>query len=169
MTKLISIFILLGIFNNSYLYAVDVNEEWQSFTATYEVPVDEPDLAAYAHYEIPDIRLRERDGKLELKYELPAHLVGENLGSINFEGTPEDMRNEFGHASCHVQVCKLNYNKKLSDILTQRLPEVEKLLMRDFPAAELEQRMEVARRFAGDPIGIIIYFDKLFNYPLSQE
>lgn len=169
MKKLISIFILLGIFNSTYLYAIDANEDWQSFTAAYEVPVDEPDLMAFAHYKIPDIRLRERNGKLELKYELPAHLVGENLGSITFEGTPEDMRSEFGHASCQIQVCTLNYNKKLSDILTQRLPEIEKLLIRDFPAAEIEQRMEVARRFAGDPIGIIIYFEKLFSYPLSQE
>lgn len=165
MKSLMTALTLLAALSTPVLHA----DDWRTLAAHYEVPVEETDLVPYASYEIPDIRLRERGETLELKYELPTHLVGEGLDSITFEGPADALVSEFGIGHCEANQCTLNYNKKLSDLLTARLPQVEELLRRDFSNEELAARLEIAKRFAGDPIGVVVYKEEKINYlPLEE-
>jgi len=49
------------------------------------------------------------------------------------------------------------------------LEEIEGLIKRDFDEQTAIKKIEVARRFAGDPIGVIVYDAEKFNYLLEQE
>ncbi len=160
MKKLLAL-TLIAFFSSSTFAKPD----WENFKASYEVPVaNAPDLLEFALYEIPDIRIRSSQNHMELKYELPQHLVGTELGSITFEGTPDNLVSPFGKATCVKDQCELIYNEKLSKVLQARMPEIEELIRNDFDSATAAKKIEVARRFAGDPIGIIHYEVEKFAY-----
>ncbi len=164
MKKLLALTLMATFTTMAPAFGVLAKPDWQHFKANYEVPVeDAPDLAEFALYEIPEIRIRQTQNQMELKYELPEHLVGLELGSITFEGTPDNLTSPFGKGTCIKNQCELIYNEKLSNVLTARLPEVEALLKTEFDAETASKKFEIAKRFAGDPIGIIHYEEK-FNY-----
>lgn len=165
MKKFFALTLMAGLTAITPAFGVLAKPDWQHFKANYEVPVeDAPDLAEFALYEIPDIRIRESAGHMELKYELPDHLVGPDLGSITFEGTPDNLTSPFGKAVCVKNQCELHYNEKLSNVLQARMPEIEALLNSEFDPAVAAKKIEIAKRFAGDPIGIIHYEEVKFNY-----
>lgn len=160
MKKLLALTLITFISSSTF-----ARSDWEQFKATYEVPVENaPDLVEFALYEIPDVKLRGTDTNMELKYELPAHLVGADFGSITFKGTPDNLTSPFGSASCVKNQCELVYNEKLSQVLQARMPEIEELITRDFDALTAAKKIEIAKRFAGDPIGIIHYEVEKFDY-----
>jgi hypothetical protein len=122
---------------------------------SYEVPVP-AELAAYARYTIDSVQWRERSGERRLEYSLPADLVGVEQ-RIQFSGrasetSPWSLRGDkLGTAECEQTGDEVVCRETLSGLRVD-VAAVEARV----DAGELDPgRLDVARVFESDPIGIL--------------
>lgn len=143
----------------SALTACDVRSG-QEFQGTYEVPVP-PELASAATYAVPKVEWIEDGDQVELRYDLPLGLVGKTVGlsfkgTLSSGGTTASLSGSAGTAECTLTADTIVCNESMSGLLPLE-PDygvVEAHAAAEYagPAAD---RLEVAKRFAGDPIGIV--------------
>jgi hypothetical protein len=127
------------------------------YRGTYFVPVPD-DLEQYALFAIDAIRLDIQGEDLELRYELPALLVGDSRG-ISFRGGVRGAGTEYaldgdnGRATCNAS----NETWTCDEVLYGIALEEDKIEQRlaELPAPEALARRAVADRFAVDPIGVL--------------
>jgi hypothetical protein len=123
--------------------------------ATYTVPVPDA-LAPFATFDLDEVRLDEKGGELELSYDLPALLVGEErriaLRGVAQSGVYE-LSGDVGRASCREQDGMWRCDEALMNLVIDT-DKLEQELER-FPEAEAAPRRDVAERFAVDPIGVL--------------
>jgi len=131
-----------------------------AFRGSYEVPVP-ANLAAAAQYPVASIHWSVTQGVGRLTYDLPLDLVGRSIG-LSFEG-PIDasggtatLTGNAGRADCVIDSASVVCHETMNGLspLSPDYGVVEKLAAADYagPAAD---RVDVAQRFAGDPIGIV--------------
>ena len=121
----------------------------------YSVPVP-ADLSAYATLPLSRYRVRERDQKVRVDYELPRELVGRRLpvrfeGKLVSEGQPLELTGPLGRMVCQQGSCRAEY----VDLRINEAQVEAHLQNISATPLELNQRRQVARLFGGSPIGII--------------
>jgi len=128
------------------------------FSGSYEVPV-EPALSAAALFTLADVRWAVDGDTARLAYDLPRELIGKSLrvdfsGAVASDGSAR-LSGDAGSADCTIGAVSVVCQEDLQGLLPLEpdLDVVEALAKDDYagPAAD---RLDVARRFAADPIGI---------------
>jgi hypothetical protein len=129
-----------------------------SFHGTYEVPVPSA-LEAAATYDVPEVEWIVDGDDVELRYDLPRALVGKAF-SLRFEGTisgsTAKLTGSPGTADCTLTATEVVCNESMTGLLpiTPDYAIVEELAATEYPGPAAD-RLDVAKRFAGDPIGIV--------------
>ncbi len=129
------------------------------FAGTYDVPVPEQ-LAAAATYPVDEIEWRFDGGTLTLDYDLPRGLVGKSL-HVRFEGAYDGeaetvtLTGDAGTAECTIGADRIDCHETMRGLLPIDVDEdaVEDIA-RDEYDGPVQDRLDVAERFSGDPIGI---------------
>lgn len=130
------------------------------YRGTYEVPVT-ADLAAAAIYDVAEVEWTVTGGAVELHYDLPMGLVGQKI-RIDFKGTVDagagtaDLASTIGDAQCTVAASAVSCLENMPGLkpITPDLAVVEQLAATEL-AGQTSQRVEVAKQFSVDPIGIV--------------
>lgn len=151
----------------------DIYDGHQALTGNYSVPTS-MELQPFASYPLPKVCWFSASDKVVLGYPLPEELTGRNDNVITLSGIapaegPFRLKGDHGTAqcirsrdlgvSCTVSYGPLNYDD------AQR----EKHLTESFSnSIELTARMEVARSFEGNPLGVITFEDKPSEIPASE-
>ena len=128
----------------------------------YSVPVSEPSLEPFASQPVV-VDWRETNGRYRMDYDFPSDLTGVSQrvsfeGSLTGDGTIQ-LTGDLGSASCESDPLGTSF------VCIERFPQLAfdlERLERDFerrglPADEIAQRIEVARLFQSDPIGILSF------------
>ncbi len=128
---------------------------------TYTVPTPFENLP-YASLELPEVTWEVNAPKIKVTYKLPAQLVGPNAKAIVLEGTRDDLsdivvlKGMHGEAHCISDQAK-NFTCIIKFIgLGETLPAAENFIKEKYKSKKLvEKRVEIARAFSGDPIGVL--------------
>jgi len=124
--------------------------------ANYTFPVVEEELKPFATFPLPHLNKDFRGDHARLRYELPQELTGVPM-RIELEGQWDEATQKFvlagdhGKATCDQEMCDIKYeNLNLN-------PETVDAYLRGVSKnpTELDSRMKIARRFDGDPFGVI--------------
>ena len=128
------------------------------FAGSYDVPV-EPALSAAAHFPLTDLKWTVDGASARLVYDLPRELVGKSL-SVDFSGNiasdnSAQLSGEAGTADCTIDATSVVCHENLAGLLPLEpdLGVVEALAATTY-AGNAADRLDVARLFSGDPIGI---------------
>ena len=125
----------------------------------YSVPVP-AELAPYATFVLNSATVIEDQAGVVVSYDLPAELVGTGHPSIVLGGKKRPgnvllLEGEFGEASCFSRNAKLECIVKYEDLEID-LAGVENILnQRIADPHERELRLQVAKIFGGEPVGIV--------------
>lgn len=138
----------------------------------YYIPVDSDELKPFALLPMESASIVSSDDsrQMRLSYALPNEITGEDL--IFFDFKVETEYKIKGDVECSEtlpypadlvigftpsMICKIDYDKKLSDILTNRNISFDQFAEVRFPADELMLRKDLRRTFIGDPVGLIFF------------
>lgn len=129
-----------------------------AFAGSYEVPVA-PALAAAATYPVAEIQWTVTGGVATLEYDLPFGLVGTKV-RVSFtgpiEGTNGKLEGPVGTADCTISGTAVSCLENMAGLLplATDMAVVEQVAATEYagPAAD---RIDVAKQFQGDPIGIV--------------
>ncbi len=133
-----------------------------SMAATYEVPV-EARLKPVATFDIKTPDLLEYGKRAELTYQLPPELVGENFPLMTLQGRgggrghTRKFASQQGEAFCLQAKDSLTCNLHMKDLNIDTKAVQDFIIKNSATPEEAALRLEVAERFAGDPIGILKY------------
>lgn len=128
---------------------------------TYIVPTDIPELKEWASFNINDAEI---DAET-LSFTLPAELGSSLMRKVVFERSteiPNTYTSTFGIAHClqnpQGQInCQVQYNNIYKRFLSNLLPQTEAELQESINSAqELANRIDLARSFSTDPIGVLL-------------
>ena len=129
------------------------------FGASYDMPVDTPEQAEYAHFEMKNFTMSRDNKSLSFQYDLPLEVTGV-LNTVKFQG-PLDGSNlaklngDKANAVCDLvkSTCRIRYHdlKIDSDLIEARLKAM------NLSPEELSGRLSVAAIFRGDPIGFLTF------------
>jgi hypothetical protein len=129
------------------------------FSGTYEVPTP-PNLSAAARYAVEGITWSVEGQSAALDYDLPKELVGSALrvsfaGSLDTAGSAQLM-GEAGTADCTVSAAEVVCHEVMRGLLPLEpdIDVVERLAAKTYAGAA-QDRIDVARLFSTDPIGIV--------------
>ncbi len=132
----------------------------REFSGAYDVPVP-PELAAAATYATAHIHWTTQDGAARLEYDLPQGLVGgvvhvEFAGAFDPQANKATLTGAAGSAECTVSATSVSCLEHMPGILPLQpdMAMVEAFSRQDY-AGPVQHRVEVTRRFIGDPIGIV--------------
>jgi hypothetical protein len=123
---------------------------------SYEVPVTDSTLRAFAQYPVGVVEWTAKKGERKLEYALPTDLIGseqrlELVGADNPNG-PWTLRGAtFGTADCQVESGQIVCREALAGVPI----DVNAVSARVQAGALPPQRLEVTKVFNGDPIGIL--------------
>ncbi len=139
----------------------------------YYVPVESDELKPFALMPMASASIvnnSEDRRRMRLTYSLPSELTGEDLIFFDFKVEVDDKLK--GDVECSEtlpypadlvlgftpsMICKIDYDKKLSEILKNRNISFDQFAEVRFPAEELLQRKDLRRTFIGDPVGLIFF------------
>jgi hypothetical protein len=130
-----------------------------TFSGSYRVPVSGR-LAPAAEFFVRDITWTVKGTEARLSYKLPRELVGKSV-SVDFSGQLEagtgTLLGEAGVAECSVASTEVACAEEMYGLLPLEsdLAAVERLAAESY-AGPASDRVEVARVFQGDPIGIAV-------------
>lgn len=132
----------------------------RAFQGSYEVPVP-AELAAAATYPVSKVEWSVDGDSVELRYDLPVGLIGKAVrlsfeGQLAASGTSASLVGDAGTAECVISRDVVDCHEIMRGLLPldPNYDVVEAHAASEYagPAAD---RVEVAKRFAGDPIGIV--------------
>lgn len=130
------------------------------YAGTYEVPVS-ADLAAAATYDVAEIEWVVTGNSVELRYDLPMGLVGKKVrvdfaGSVDEAAGTAKLTSVIGDAKCTVGADTVSCTENMQGLLplTPDLAVVEQLAATEF-SGPASMRVDVAKQFSVDPIGIV--------------
>lgn len=124
----------------------------------YSVPVPE-ELVPYATFVLNSSTVVEDANVITVSYDLPAELVGANhppivLAGKKIPGNVLLLEGEFGEAACFNRNAKLECIVEYDDLEVD-IAGVERILThRVTDPQERELRLQVAKIFGGEPVGI---------------
>ncbi|APR81509.1 Hypothetical protein A7982_06858 [Minicystis rosea] len=131
-----------------------------AFRGTYEVPVT-PDLASAAVYGVAEVEWHVVGNTVTLEYDLPLGLVGTDV-RVEFTGPMDTATSTAkltglpGTADCTLSGTGISCLEHMSGLLpmTPDYAVIEALAQTEY-AGPAAHRIEVAKQFAVDPIGIV--------------
>lgn len=132
-----------------------------AYAGVYEVPIAAPELANAAVYEVAEVEWTVTNGTAKLDYELPLGLVGKEVkveftGPIGASATKATLAGPAGTAECTLSGTAVSCLENMDGLhpLEPDYAVIEQLAQVEYggPAAH---RIEVAKQFADDPIGIV--------------
>lgn len=142
------------------LGACDGDDTRGEYPAVYEVPVP-AELASAASYPVDTVEWEVRDGIASLKYDLPAGLIGKELriemeGPIDEDTQTASLTGVAGTATCEISAVGIECLENMPGLMPIE-PDLElvEALAADQYDGPVADRLDVAKRFAGDPIGIV--------------
>ncbi|MFO0612235.1 MAG: hypothetical protein U0414_06595 [Polyangiaceae bacterium] len=143
----------------SLLVACDVGGG-HPYAGTYEVPVP-AGLESAATYKVDKVEWTVDGDAAELRYDLPLGLVGKSIGlsfkgSVAASGESASLTGSAGTAECTIAADEVVCNESMAGLLPLE-PDygvVEAHAATEY-AGPVADRVDVAKRFAGDPIGIV--------------
>lgn len=126
---------------------------------TYTVPVSD-ELAPYAKFVLNNSRVEQDAAGVVVSYDLPPELVGPNhptivLGGKKRPGNIMLLEGEFGEASCFNRADKVECIVEYDDLEIDMRGVEQVLRARSNDPLEIERRLQVARIFGGEPVGIV--------------
>jgi hypothetical protein len=130
-----------------------------SFTGTYEVPVP-AELASAAVYVVPEVSWSIVGGVATLEYDLPLGLVGTRVrvaftGAFDAATSTAHLTGAAGTADCTLAAGKVSCSEVMPGLVfTPDYTVIASIAATDY-AGPAQNRVDVAKRFAGDPIGIV--------------
>lgn len=117
------------------------------------------DLESYAVFDVPVVHVRLHGSDIELDYQLPASLVG-NDQELSFRGPVQPdasgayvLSGDSGQAKCQYLDEAFSCHETLSNIEIDRDKVQEKYA--DLPAPERAAHLAVTNVFSDDPIGVL--------------
>lgn len=130
------------------------------FRGTYEVPVTD-ELASAAVYDVPEVEWKISNGAAKLEYDLPLGLVGKAIrveftGSYDASAATVTLAGAPGTAACDVASAGVDCNETMSGLLPIE-PDyavIEQIAQAEYPGPA-QHRIDVAKQFSVDPIGIV--------------
>lgn len=160
MKALLLSFHILGLTVSSYSLAES------KVSAEYNIPTTEQSLMEFATVAIPSITVTNN----LIEIQMPTDLVPADSYKIAFERSKintNTFNSFFGQARCLSTTqdkvsCDVSYNKLYSDYLTDNLELTEnQIKSMNLSPDETFRKIELARLFAGEPIGkIFLHFSK---------
>lgn len=126
-----------------------------AYRGTYEVPVS-ADLAAAAVFAVPKVEWTVTEGAVKLEYDLPLGLVGRPL-RVEFTGaTPASLSGAPGTATCTLGAAAVSCHEIMAGLhpVSPDYAVIEQVAKTDYQGP-ISQRLDVAKQFAADPIGIV--------------
>lgn len=156
-SKTRNILLFITCFQLNIAHSADLNE---LFSGNYTVPVSDEQLMPFSTSEMEEIELN----VYALSFALPSTLTGGKGFKVRFERSLENpnlFNSAFGSAYClekqQDQIeCQVDYNRVYAQYLNNLLPETEDFLGKmNLSEKELGARLDIARSFSGDPIGIL--------------
>lgn len=129
-----------------------------AYAGSYEVPVP-PELAAAATYPVAEIEWSVVGGVATLEYDLPLGLVGTKV-RVSFtgpvEGTNSKLTGPVGTADCTIGDAAVSCLENMDGLLplATDMAVVEQVAATEY-AGPVVDRVDIAKRFQGDPIGIV--------------
>jgi hypothetical protein len=143
---------------NSFAQNTEHKSDYK-ITGTYQVPVVDEKLKPFAKFSVL-IKQEIKNDELVTKYDLPLALTGEEKEIIvtgSSEPGAPPMSGEFSTGTCsdtaHQRACTMVYNQNLKINESAAAAYLNSL---NLPDEELQMRLQVAREFSGDPIGVLI-------------
>jgi hypothetical protein len=131
--------------------------------ATYSVPVS-PALQPFATYPIAPPQVTSSASEVVVTYQLPAELVGRNSPPIIFRGQATTYgTNHFllsganGHADCEKLAASTRCQVAFQNLHVDFASAAEQIKMSSLSSTEISARMQIARSFGGDPVGVLEY------------
>lgn len=131
------------------------------YRGTYEVPVA-PELAAAAVYDVAEVEWTIVNGSVKLEYDLPLGLVGKDLrveftGPIDLAAGTAKLVGPPGDATCVLTSTTVSCTEQMNGLLpiAPDLAVVEQIAKTQFAGAA-SLRVDVAKQFSVDPIGIVL-------------
>lgn len=130
------------------------------FSGTYDVPVP-VELTDAAVFTVPQIDWTIEGGTVRLDYDLPLGLVGKSL-RVSFEGpytegaTSVTLTGSAGNAECTIAATSVSCSEAMTGLLPldPNYDVIEQVAAAEF-AGPASERVDVAQRFSGDPIGVV--------------
>lgn len=126
---------------------------------SYTVPVP-TELAPYATFSLPDAKLERNATHVTLSYKLPAELVGADHEAITLKGKIRPGRallltGKYGDASCLSTNGKTECVVEYDDLEQDMTSAEAAIAVRTQDLAERAARLEVAKLFGSEPVGIV--------------
>lgn len=131
------------------------------FKGTYEVPTVTPELAKAAVYDVPEVEWTATGDAAELSYDLPLGLVGKPVrvkfkGPLAASASTASLTGAPGTASCDVAPASVSCHEVMGGLapLAPDYTVIEELAATEY-AGPASHRLDVAKAFASDPIGVV--------------
>lgn len=132
-----------------------------NFEAQYIIPVTSPLEAHYSHYKLQDYQVRIYDSseskKSQLKYTLPAEMIGEfkeiTLDLVANHDGEKFLSGEFATAKCLGAWNELKCEMRFHDLPIDLTLVETNLREKGVLESEIKTRLQILSRFSGDPIG----------------
>jgi hypothetical protein len=130
-----------------------------SSTGQYSVPVSDPRLESQATHPVT-VKVQERAGIVRVHYDLPEQLVGSPLVGVDLEGVRTasgtlTLTGPMGTGTCQVTASVVHCDERFTDVSVNLEGVKQTAINEGLSAVETAKRVEVARIFAMDPIGIL--------------
>ncbi|MFO0548770.1 MAG: hypothetical protein U0271_10305 [Polyangiaceae bacterium] len=129
-----------------------------TYAGTYEVPVP-PELEAAATYTVAEINWTVANGVATLEYDLPLGLVGKKV-RVRFsgpvDGATATLSGPPGTADCTLEAGAVSCLETMEGLLPldSDYAVIESTAASEY-AGPVADRIDVAKQFQGDPIGIV--------------
>jgi len=124
---------------------------------SYEVPVDNPELAELAVFPLRRVQLEQNGQEFTLKYNVPVELTGE-LNRIEFKGTIENGQGVLTYEDSKMN-CLADQTTLMCKVAYQNLKfnqeRAERIITSRFDGEELRKRLLIQKDFSTDPVGVI--------------
>jgi hypothetical protein len=162
MKNLVALIFLAGCASSTEAADDDVSGiEQQDLTAKtsfYRVPVSDPALAALANYPI-SVKTQRVDGTIRVHYDMPVALVGAANVAVDLVGTDTGtiikVAGAAGLGKCIASEASLICNERLPGVRVDLVGVRRQAVLDGLSPTEVDMRVEIARRFIIDPIGIM--------------
>jgi hypothetical protein len=143
------------------------------FTGFYDVPVPS-ELTAAATYVQADVHWSMQNGVAHLDYQLPVGLVGSAIhvefnGPFDPNSSKQTLTGPAGTAECTVTATSVSCFETMFGLLpiAADMAVIEAIAKQDY-AGPANERLDVSRRFIGDPLGIV-RFDLATGVAVTDE
>lgn len=142
-----------------FIFAAMTLQNALAFTMSYEVPVPS-ELTAFAQYELQGKITVNSNGLRVIEYSLPDVLTGSGYSPIiltekRIVGDEILFKGELGKANCKEVDANFDCHVEYEDLLID-MAKVESAINQRFTdPLEISSRLEVAKIFSGEPVGIL--------------